>query len=185
MRYTILFYLVLILFISCSSNKQIKTTPKRSEIPKSYDVSSLDRDIIKAEGISPKMVIHAAQIKRAKHQARVELSNTFNVRVSELVKDWIEENQDYFTNQGEALSYFEATSEGLTSATLRGVEIVKTWDDPSTGETHAIAAIGKYDAIKKYIDEVNKLPPTKTKIIQDRADKAFKELESKLQQELQ
>ena len=163
-------------------SQHIKPEFQKVGTPQNFDVSSLD--LIKAEGVSPKLKTHATQIKKAKYKATVELSRILNKEISELMKEWISKNQDYFTNHTEALSYFESIGENLVSGALTGEEIFVTWDNPETGLTHAVAAIIKSEAIKIFVDEVAKLPLSKTKIISDHANEALEKLGNILQKNL-
>lgn len=72
-------------------------------------------DAIQGVGAAPKMMNPAAQRERAAHQARLALARTMRTKLVGSVRDWINENQDYFTDSGENLSYFESASEEITS----------------------------------------------------------------------
>lgn len=169
--------LILLIFMLVSCSTALKTPPR----PTWVDGTQYMADAIQGVGVAPKMMNPAAQRQRAEHQARLAIAQTMRTKVAGFIRDWINENQDYFTNAGESLSYFEATSEELTSATLVGVQIPDHWTEPREGTMYALAVMSKTEAVQNLMDEMKKLSSEQTQIIKERADEAFNKLEEKLE----
>jgi len=171
--------LLAVVLIACAGSKQVVKAPR----PDWVDGVPFAADVIQGVGMAPKMKNEAAQRARAEHQARLALARTMRTRVAGLIRDWVNENQDYFTNAGESLSYFESVSEELTQATLVGSQVVRFWLDPDTKTLYALAVISKTDAIESLIEKMKKLSNEQTRIIQERAEEAFKRLEERLKEQ--
>ena len=168
----VLLVVVILVVIGCAASK------KMIERPIWVDKGPSFADAIAAVGVAPPMVNPAAQRERAAHQARLELARVMHTKVIGLIRDWINENQDYFSNAGESLSYFESVSEELTSTTLVGSEIREYFKDED-GTLYALAVISKTQAIENMLDKMKQLSAEQTRIIQERAEEAFRKLEQR------
>jgi len=173
MRKCIALLIAAVVLVGCAAPKKM-TIVKPPWVTKSPSFV----DAIAAVGVAPPMVNPAAQRERAAHQARLELAKTMRTKVVGLIRDWVNENKDYFTDAGESLSYFESVSEEITSATLVGSEIKEYFKDED-GTLYALAVISKTQAIENMLDKMKKLSAEQTRIIQERAEEAFKRLEQR------
>jgi len=153
----------------------------RLERPTWVETTPAYADAIAGVGAAPPMVNPSAQRARAAHQARLQLAQTMRTRVIGLIRDWINENKDYFTDAGESLSYFESVSEEITAATLVGSEI-KAYFKDKDGTLYALAVISKTQAIENMLEKMKQLSAEQTRIIRERAEEAFKRLEERARQ---
>jgi len=167
-------FLAVLLFGCAGSKKMTK--------PAWVDGAQYMADALQGVGVAPKMVTPAAQRERAAHQARLDLARQLRTRVAGLIRDWVNENKDYFQDAGESLSYYESVSEELTQATLVGAHIQEYWKDPEDGSLYALAVLSKTDAVAALMDKMKALSTEQSTLIRERADDAFKKLDEKLQQ---
>lgn len=164
-----------ILLVSCGSSRKVVQRPAWIDRPPAY------ADTIAGVGVASPMANVAVQRERAAHQARLQMARTLRTKVIGLIRDWINENKDYFTDAGESLSYFESASEEITDATLVGSAVKEYYKD-SDGTLYALVTISKTQAIENMLDKMKQLSSDQSRIIQQRAGEAFRRLEERARQ---
>jgi len=167
-------FLTSLLIIGCAGAGKVKEPDWIWKLPPRGDV-------IQAVGWSPPTQNPVLCRDIAADSARKELSRILSVRVQNLIKTWAQEHQDYFTEDGSSINYYESVGRNITNATLVGSQIEEFWQHPGTGVMYARASISRIEAVQKLIEQANEIARRKkTLFVEGKVDDAMKELDEAL-----
>jgi len=114
-------------------------------------------------------------------RARTELARSLQVKVKAMLKDY-QGSTTGGQNFGTAAAddqFVVDVSKQITSTTLSGTELADTWISPN--ETFYVLVVMNVDKFKGAVSKMSNLSEEVRKAVEDRADKAFEELDVETQ----
>jgi hypothetical protein len=119
----------------------------------------------------------------AEARARAELARSLQVKVKAMLKDYqatTTGGQDFGTSAADEQHVVDVSKQ-ITDMTLSGTELVDTWVSPN-GTFYALVAMD-VEKFKGAVSKMNNLSDSVRKAVEQRADKAFGELDEEIDKE--
>ena len=116
-------------------------------------------------------------------RARTELARSLQVKVKAMLKDYqatTTGGQDFGTSAADEQNIVDVSKQ-ITDMTLSGTELEDTWPSPN-GTFYALVAMD-VDKFKGAISKMGNLSDSVRKAVEERADKAFGELDEEIDKE--
>jgi hypothetical protein len=119
----------------------------------------------------------------AEGRARTELARSLQVKVKAMLKDYqatTTGGQDFGTSAADEQHVVDVSKQ-ITDMTLSGTELVDTWVSPN-GTFYALVTMD-VEKFKDSVSKMNNLSDSVRKAVEQRADKAFGELDEEIDKE--
>jgi len=198
MRRIILLVLIIsfCLFISqlgCIGSKYAsQKSPSGAKVPKQYSwifgIGNLElpSGSLYGVGSSPKAPAASVTYERGKERARADLAANFSAEIQSLTKDF-EQTVQALTEQNSESSkvqeLFQTTRQQFVVQTLVGAEMYDSWTDPVDGTYYVLFRLAKDNVAVEFLKSFQGvLNSEEIKEIKDEAEKAFNELNDKVNQ---
>jgi hypothetical protein len=116
-------------------------------------------------------------------RARTDLARSLEVKVKAMLKDYqatTTGGQDFGTSASDEQNIVDVSKQ-ITDMTLSGTEIEETWITPN-GTFYALVAMD-VEKFKGAVSKMTNLSQSVRKAVEERADKAFEELDTEIEKE--
>ena len=149
-------------------------------------------DAITAVGTAMSSPNPAIMRRQAETDGRMAVARVIGTRVQELIKNWAQQNQSSIADQTAFNEYFESVGRAITNQDLPGVRIQEWYFDEGRNAQFALAVYKRSQALQIARDKLEASRKEMEKeeqqerlfINRQEADRAFKELDALLEQQL-